>query len=56
MEPLRALRFIHHAAWLARRWKDPAFPQAFPHFNTEQYWMKETLDLEEQLERCEAVA
>ena len=32
MEPLRALRMIHYSAWLARRWHDPAFPQAFPWF------------------------
>ncbi len=30
IEPLRALRMIHYSAWLARRWHDPAFPQAFP--------------------------
>jgi Ser/Thr protein kinase RdoA (MazF antagonist) len=49
VEPLRALRFIHYAAWIARRWKDPAFPRAFPHFNTEEYWEKEMFDLEQQL-------
>lgn len=53
VEPLRALRYVHYAAWIARRWKDPAFPDAFPHFNTEQYWEKETVDIEEQLLRCE---
>ena len=53
VEPLRALRYVHYAAWIARRWQDPAFPEAFPHFNTEQYWEKETVDLEEQLLRCE---
>lgn len=56
VEPLRALRYIHYAAWIAKRWKDPAFPQSFPHFNTEQYWARETADLEEQLERCEQAA
>lgn len=53
VEPLRAFRYIHYAAWIARRWHDPAFPGVFPHFNTEQYWERETIDLEEQLERCE---
>lgn len=52
VEPLRALRYIHYAAWIARRWHDPAFPQTFTHFNTERYWEQETIDLEEQLERC----
>lgn len=49
IEPLRALRFIRYAAWIARRWKDPAFPAAFPQFGTEQYWERETLDLENQI-------
>src|SRR5437899_489784 len=30
IEPLRALRMLHHAAWVAHRWSDPAFPRAFP--------------------------
>lgn len=51
VEPLRAFRFIHYAGWVARRWNDPAFPAAFPHFNTEKYWERETIDLEDQLER-----
>ena len=53
IEPLRAMRFIHYAAWIARRWEDPAFPQAFPHFGTEAYWEGETRDLEEQLGRIQ---
>jgi Ser/Thr protein kinase RdoA (MazF antagonist) len=28
IEALRSLRMLHHAAWLARRWEDPAFPIA----------------------------
>lgn len=55
VEPLRGLRYVYYAAWVARRWNDPAFPQSFPHFNTEAYWERETIDLEEQAERCEAV-
>jgi Ser/Thr protein kinase RdoA (MazF antagonist) len=50
IEPLRALRYIRYAAWIAQRWDDPAFPAAFPHFGTEEYWEKETADLEDQLE------
>lgn len=52
IEPLRALRFIRYAAWIARRWDDPAFPAAFPHFGTQQYWEDQTADLEEQLDYC----
>ncbi len=49
VETLRALRYVHFSAWIARRWKDPAFPMAFPHFNTPKYWEEKALDLEEQL-------
>lgn len=53
IEPLRALRMIHYAAWLARRWSDPAFPNAFPWFNTHQYWQEHLLQLEQQLNLLE---
>jgi len=49
IEPLRGLRYINYAAWIARRWSDPAFPHIFPHFGTEEYWNKETLDLQDQV-------
>jgi Ser/Thr protein kinase RdoA (MazF antagonist) len=49
IEPLRALRFVHYSAWVARRWEDPAFPAAFPEFGTHRYWNDLTRDLEEQL-------
>jgi len=49
IEPLRTLRMLHYAAWLARRWDDPAFPAAFPWFNTPQYWQDQIAQLEQQL-------
>lgn len=49
IEALRGLRIVHYAAWLARRWHDPAFPAAWPHFGTAEYWQRETEDLVEQL-------
>lgn len=49
IEPLRALRQLHYAAWLARRWQDPAFPRHFPWFNTGRYWAEHILELREQL-------
>jgi Ser/Thr protein kinase RdoA (MazF antagonist) len=49
IEPLRALRFVHYSAWIARRWNDPAFPLAFPQFGSHRYWQEEVQDLEEQL-------
>ncbi len=48
IEPLRALRMIHYAAWLARRWDDPAFPKAFPWFADATYWERHAAELEEQ--------
>lgn len=48
-EALRTLRLMHYAAWLARRWNDPAFPIAFPWFNTERYWQDRILELREQV-------
>ncbi len=48
IEPLRALRMIHYAAWLARRWDDPAFPRAFPWFADATYWERHAAELEEQ--------
>jgi Ser/Thr protein kinase RdoA (MazF antagonist) len=48
IEPLRTLRMIHYAGWLARRWDDPAFPPNFPFFNTQRYWQEHILALQEQ--------
>ena len=50
IEPLRTLRMIHHSAWLAERWGDPAFPIAFPWFGQAAYWSQQTVQLREQLE------
>ncbi len=49
VEPLRTLRMLHYSAWLARRWDDPAFPQAFPWFASQAYWERHVLELREQL-------
>ncbi len=49
IETLRTLRLIHYAAWLGRRWKDPAFPRSFTWFNTERYWADHILELREQM-------
>jgi len=51
IEALRTLRMMHYAAWLAKRWLDPAFPLAFPWFNSNQYWEQHVLELREQLSR-----
>ena len=49
IEPLRTLRLLNYSAWVARRWDDPAFPAAFPWFNTQRYWQDRILELREQI-------
>ena len=49
VEPLRALRLLHYHAWIARRWHDPAFPQAFPWFASPRHWEGVIAQLQEQL-------
>jgi Ser/Thr protein kinase RdoA (MazF antagonist) len=49
VEALRTLRLIHYAAWIARRWDDPAFPAAFPWFGGPRYWQDRILELREQI-------
>ena len=45
---LRTAHMIRHALWIARRWQDPAFPQAFPWFGSARYWSEHLLALREQ--------
>ncbi len=49
IEALRTLRLMHHSAWIARRWADPAFPAAFPWFASPRYWQDRILELKEQV-------
>ncbi len=49
VEPLRTLRMLHHSAWIARRWSDPAFPVAFPWFASPSYWAEQITRLREQI-------
>jgi Ser/Thr protein kinase RdoA (MazF antagonist) len=49
VEALRTLRLLHYSAWIARRWDDPAFPAAFPWFDTPRYWEQKILELREQI-------
>jgi Ser/Thr protein kinase RdoA (MazF antagonist) len=49
IEPLRALRMLHHAGWIVHRWADPAFPRAFPWAAEPRYWEGHLLDLLEQI-------
>ena len=49
VEPLRTLRMICHSAWIAERWRDPAFPIAFPWFGQASYWSQQAMQLGEQI-------
>lgn len=55
IEPLRALRMIQHTAWIAERWSDPAFPQAFPQFSSMNYWEQHILDLRSQFSELQEI-
>jgi Ser/Thr protein kinase RdoA (MazF antagonist) len=48
IESLRTLRIMNYAAWIARRWDDPAFPRAFPWYDSPRYWEEHILSLREQ--------
>ena len=48
IEVLRASRMLNHAAWIAERWADPAFPKAFPWFGEARFWEQHVNDLDEQ--------
>ena len=56
IEPLRALRMLHFAAWIARRYADPIFVRMFPEFTSYRYWADETVSLEEQLQEVKNAA
>ncbi|WP_041609129.1 serine/threonine protein kinase [Thiomonas arsenitoxydans] len=49
VEALRTLRLLHHSAWIASRWSDPAFPAAFPWFGSVRCWQDRILELREQV-------
>ena len=49
IEALRAIRLLHYHAWIARRWHDPAFPAAFPWFDSPRHWEEVIGQIQEQL-------
>jgi Ser/Thr protein kinase RdoA (MazF antagonist) len=53
VEPLRALRYVNYATWIARRWQDPTFQRTFVQFGTLQYWEGQVQDLREQIARID---
>jgi len=47
IEPLRIMRQVHWAGWVAMRWHDPAFPLAFAHVGEARWWEEHCNDLSE---------
>ncbi|MBO9661385.1 serine/threonine protein kinase [Dokdonella sp.] len=50
IEPLRLMRQVHWAGWVAARWLDPAFPRAFAHVGEARWWEQHLNDLAEALQ------
>jgi Ser/Thr protein kinase RdoA (MazF antagonist) len=50
IEPLRLMRQVHYAGWIAQRWDDPAFPLAFPFATEPHWWEQHVTDLYEAAE------
>ena len=50
IEPLRIMRQVHWAGWVAMRWHDPAFPLAFAHVGEARWWEEHCNDLAEAIE------
>lgn len=53
VEALRAVRMLNHAAWVAERWSDPAFPRAFPWAAEARFWEGYVGDL---MQQCQSLA
>ena len=51
IEPLRAMRYIHYAAWCAYQFAEDGETRVDEDFGSRQYWQTELDDLEDQLER-----
>jgi len=49
IEPLRLMRQVHYAGWIAQRWDDPAFPRAFPFAAEARWWEQHVNDLFEAI-------
>ncbi|OCG70431.1 stress response serine/threonine protein kinase YihE [Gilliamella sp. Occ3-1] len=56
IEPLRAMRMVHHLAWILERWQDPAFPIAFPWITDEDFWRQQLAEFNKQIDAIKAPA
>ena len=54
IEPLRALRYLHYAAWCARQRADEGRRLLHPEWGTADFWRRELADLQRQAETIEA--
>jgi Ser/Thr protein kinase RdoA (MazF antagonist) len=54
IEPLRAMRIVHHLAWIIERWQDPAFPRAFPWLSDIDFWQQQLKQFNQQIEAIKA--
>jgi len=46
LDVLPAMRRIHYAGWISRRWDDPLFRQTWPDYAEPAFWERELVDLE----------
>jgi Ser/Thr protein kinase RdoA (MazF antagonist) len=53
VEPLRAMRYVHYAAWCGRQQADQGFVQTVAGWGTERYWQQEIEQLQRQCEEIE---
>lgn len=56
IEPLRAMRFVHYAAWCAHQVAEDGSAPVIPDFGTHPYWQHEISDLADQLARIRKTA
>ncbi|MBI0059767.1 serine/threonine protein kinase [Gilliamella sp. M0320] len=54
IESLRAMRIVHHLAWIIQRWQDPAFPRAFPWLTDIDFWQQQLKQFNQQIEAIKA--
>lgn len=51
IEPLRIMRQVHWAGWVAMRWHDPAFPLAFSQVGEARWWEEHCNDLDAAIDQ-----
>ena len=56
IEPLRAMRFLHYAAWCARQRADEGRTLLHPEWGSADFWRRELADLERQARDIEDLA